>query len=598
MKSPHRTSAALLLSLGFALSSVGAQPVEQVAPEPKVPGATGIVTPDSVGPARVEDARGPAAAAPGAVTSADEARLNTVLLSSLKGLAFTTSAEGARAAGPVTGVSAPAELALLDGAEFRDTVAARHLGRPVTLASIQALNREVVEFFKANKRPVVDVIVPEQDITAGTLRLIVLEARLGQVSVRGNQHFSSELLKARISAAPGETINSEEILGDLNWLNQNPFRRVGLVYARGAEVGTTDLILEVEDRRPLRFFAGYEDSGTEATGDNRWLAGVNWGNAFGLDHQLNYQFTMADDTDDFYAHSGSYVVPLPWRHTLTFYAAYANSSAEVVAGLLGADGESYSTGFRYAVPLASTPSLAHELFFGYDYKYSENTLIFFPIALDTAKTEISQFNLGYAASLRDRLGGTTFTATVFHSPGKMTSYNRDEDFELTSARSSADYTYGRATLERLTRMPGDFSLVASVTGQVSDANLLVSEQLGAGGYATVRGYDERVANAEQGVMSRVELRTPAFSLRELFNVPMPADQLQFLGFWDYAALRRHDQVVGLPDSYSLSSIGVGLRYSIATNLSLRFDYGWQMINDSDVVGEGSSRGHVGVVLSY
>ncbi len=595
MNSPHRPTAAVLFSLGFALS-LGAQPSDPVAPEPRIPGDTGIVTPGAP-ILQVEDARD-AVAVPGAVTSDEAERLNKVLLSSLRGLSFTTSPEAARSAGPVSGVDAPDELPLLRGEAFREQVANKYLGRPLTLASIQAINRDVVSFFKANNRPVVDVIVPEQDITEGTLRLIVLEARLGEVSVRGNQHFSSERLVAQVRVAPGEPIDSEQILADLNWLNQNPFRRVGLVYARGAELGTTDLVLDVEDRRPVRLYAGYEDSGTDATGNNRWFAGVNWGNAFGLDHQVNYQFTMADHTSDFYAHSASYVAPLSWRHTLTLYAAYANSSAEVVSGLLGADGESYSTGFRYAVPLGSSPSLTHELFFGYDYKYSKNTLIFFPITLPSARTEISQFNVGYAASLRDRFGGTALSATFFQSPGKMTPYNRDGDFEATSAGSSADYYYGRATLERLTRLPADFSLVASVTGQFSSTNLLVSEQLGAGGYATVRGYDERVANAEQGVMSRLELRTPAFSLRELFNVAMPSDQLQFLGFWDYAALYRKDAPAALPESFSLSSIGVGLRYSIASNLSLRFDYGWQLLSDADVTGESSSRGHVGVVLSY
>jgi hemolysin activation/secretion protein len=307
---------------------------------------------------------------------------------------------------------------------------------------------------------------------------------------------------------------------------------------------------------------------------------------------------MADDTNDFYAHSGSYVIPLAWRHTLTFYGAYANSSAEVVAGLLNADGESYSTGFRYAIPFRSTAHLSHEAFFGYDYKFSQNALIFGGITQPADKTEVSQFNAGYAASLRDSFGGTSLTTTFFYSPGKMTPRNTDGDFNSVSQDSSADYYYGRATLERLTRMPADFSLVASVTGQVSSSNLLVSEQLGAGGYATVRGYDERVANAEQGLMSRVELRTPALSLREMFNIAMPSDQLQFLGFWDYASLYRHDTPAGLPASYTLSSAGVGLRYSIATNLSVRFDYGWQLQDDASVGGEGDSRGHVGVVLSY
>lgn len=594
MNSLHRPSA-LLLSLGIALS-LAAQPVDPVAPEPKAPGDTGIVSPSQVGP-RVEDTREPEAKS-GEVSSADEAKLNTVLLASLKGLAFTTSAEDAKEIGEVGGVLADEGLELLSTQDFREKVAFKYLGKPVTLASIHELNRDVVAYFKDKKRPVVDVIVPEQDITNGTLRLIVLQGRLGEVTVQGNRYFSSELLTAKVRLASGEALDSERVFDDLNWLNQNPFRRVGLVYKRGAEVGETDIVLQVEDRRPVRFYAGYENSGTEATGLNRWLGGVNWGNAFGLDHQLNYQFTMSDHTSDFYAHSGSYVIPLAWRHTLTFYAAYSNSSAEVVAGLLNAEGSSYSGGFRYAIPLRSTVNLNHEAFFGYDYKFSENEISFFGIPQPKDKTEVSQFNVGYAASLRDAWGGTSLTTTFFYSPGKMTSYNTDTKFAKVSPGSSADYYYGRATLERLTRLPAEFSLVGRVTGQVSSTNLLVSEQLGAGGYATVRGYDERVANAEQGFISSVELRSPALSLREIFNISIPSDQLQLLAFWDYASLYRHDRPANLAGSYSLSSAGIGLRYSVATNLSVRFDYGWQLKDDDSVGGEGNSRGHVGVVLSY
>lgn len=601
-KARWQTAGSLLLGLGLTLS-LGAQGAEPVAPTPKSPDATGIVTPESVAPAKVEDQRqqeaAPVTAAP-AVVSAEEARLNAVLINSLTGIAFTSSPDEAKTQGPVSGVVASADLPLLSTPAFQAEVASNYLNKQVTLASINALNRDVVAFFKANGLPVVDVIVPEQDITAGTLRLIVLQARLGEVKVQGNKYFSGQLLTSQIRTAPGEVITTDGIFTDLNWLNQNPFRRVGLVYARGAEVGTTDVVLQVEDRRPLRFYAGYEDSGTDATGNNRWLAGINWGNAFGLDHQLNYQFTFNEDLENFYAHSGSYLVPLPWRHTLTTYFAYSNSTAEIVTNTLSAEGESYSAGLRYAVPLRSTPRLTHELYAGYDYKFAQNALVFgFLPPLAAAKTEISQFNLGYAANLRDSWGSTSLTATLFASPGDMTPHNDDTAFVKTSLGSEAEYAYGRLTLERVTFLPADFSLVGSVTGQISSSNLLVSEQLGAGGHATVRGYNEREANAEEGFLSRLEIRTPALSLRDLFGVSIPKDELQFLGFWDYAALYRHESIAipGADDSFFLSAAGVGLRYSVAPYLSLRADYGWQL-KDTNFGAQGDSRGHIGVVVSY
>lgn len=590
-----RAPASVLLGLGLTLS-VGAQTSDDPVLKPKDPNETGIVKPETAPFVKVEDTRTPAEEPKAAeplppVTAEDSAKLNAVLITSLEGLAFGSSPQSAQDLGTVSGVVATEDLPLLNSAEFLSAVANNYLRKPVTLASINALNRDIVSFFKAKGLPVVDVIVPEQDITAGTLRFIVLQARLGAVKVEGNQWFSDELIASQLRTAPGGLLDSKSLIEDLNWLNQNPFRRVGLVYARGAEVGTTDIALQVEDRRPFRFYAGYENSGNQATGDNRWLAGVNWGNAFGKDHQANYQFTMADKYDDFYAHSGSYVVPLPWRHTLTFYGAYANSSAEVIAGTLNAEGESYSTGFRYTIPLAAQLRLNHEFFFGYDYKFSSNALVFGPTTLPANKTEIHQFNAGYAANLRDSLGSTAVTATVFVSPGDLGNHNNDADFSTVSAGSASDYTYGRVTVERVTKLPLDFSLVASITGQLSTGNLLVSEQLGAGGYASLRGYDEREANAEEGFISKVELRTPSFA------VGSANSQLQLLAFWDHAELRRYDAVPLSPDGYSLGSAGVGLRYNFSTYLSLRADYGWQ-IKDSSLGDTGDSRGHVGVIVSY
>lgn len=613
----------VLLGLGLTLSA-GAQGTDGVSPAPKSPADNGIVTPETAPFVKVEDTTGaPPAEAPKSetpkpeeaakseepkveaakpvetpppVVSAEEAKLNAVLITSLEGIAFGSTPESAKALGNVAGLVATEDLQILNTTEFLATVANNYLRRPVTLASINALNRDVVAFFKAKGFPVVDVIVPEQDITEGTLRFIVLKARLGEIRVEGNKWFSDELLASQIRTAPGAPLASKTIFDDLNWLNQNPFRRVGLVYARGSEVGTTDVVLQVEDRRPFRFYTGYENSGNKATGDNRWLAGVNWGNAFGLDHQLNYQFTMADNLDDFYAHSGSYVVPLPWRHTLTVYGAYANSTAEVFAGLITAEGESYSSGFRYSIPLAAKLKLNHELFFGYDYKFSSNALVVGSATDPAKKTEISQFNAGYSANLRDQLGSTAITATGFVSPGNMTPHNEDGDFAAASSDNSADadYVYGRLTLERVTRLPLDFSLVANITGQLSSGNLLVSEQLGAGGYATLRGYDEREANGEEGFVSTVEVRTPAIPI-------FSADsQLQLLAFWDHAELYRHDYLSATgspPNDYSLNSAGVGLRYSFSTYLSLRADYGWQLKKTS--LGDyGDSRGHVGVIVSY
>ena len=46
--------------------------------------------------------------------------------------------------------------------------------------------------------------------------------------------------------------------------------------------------------------------------------------------------------------------------------------------------------------------------------------------------------------------------------------------------------------------PECFSWDLRALGQISDQNLIASEQLGLGGYTTARGYEEREANVDQG----------------------------------------------------------------------------------------------------
>ncbi len=586
---------ALLLG-GMAIAPLSAETYERI--QPKLPGDDGIVDPNA----------GNAATARSEATDPkiSEARLNTVLLQELSGLAFVSSESAVQRNGSsVSGVTAEDSIAVLAGEDFAQTVAANYIGQPLTLRKLNALNRDTTQFLSQNGYPVVDVIVPEQDITGGSVQMIVIQGTVGEIAFSGNEYFSSELLAAQLRSSSGSVVTGDTINDDLNWINRNPFRNVNLLFSRGSNFSQTDLNFQVEDRRPVRYYAGYENSGTKSTDRDRLFAGINWGNAFGLDHQLNYQYTMAPDMEDFYAHSASYVIPITqWRHILSFYGAYSNSTAEIASDILEADGESYSLGIRYAIPLRGSEQFSHEVFGGYEYKYSENAITFSGIELPETKTEISQFNLGYSAALRDSWGSTSMNVTAYYSPGGMFSHNDDEDFEAVSFEGQSDYVYGRLTLERITRLPHDFTLLTSVTGQLSSENLLSSEQLGAGGYATVRGYNERVANAEEGVITSLELRSPSFSIHSNQQVrvaghPLPDDQVQLLAFWDYAQLERHsaDESSPAPKSYSLSAAGIGLRYSMSQHLSVRFDYGWQ-IKDSAVGKSGDSRGHIGVVLSY
>lgn len=501
----------------------------------------------------------------------------------------------------------PGGIEMLAHPEFTP-VAGRYLGQPMTLGSINSLAREIVLFYRRHDRPVVDVIVPEQDITHGVLQLIVIEGRVGQVRAEGNRWFSSRLIERSVRAAPADVIRAGQLREDLEWLNQNPFRDVNVTFTPGSEPGSTDLLLKTEDRFPVRFYVGYEDSGNDLTGDERALAGFNWGNVFGLGHQLSYQFTSSSDLfdtgadfDNLRAHAVSYLAPLPWRHTLLLFGGYSESEAE--AAPFNLQGTSWQVGIRYTVPLPSIGRhYRHEVYGGFDWKQSDNTLDFGFIPVNATTTDIGQWVAGYRSSLSDRWGRWTLGNELVWSPGNWFGHQNDADYQAVRPGSSADYTYFRLDLGRVTRLPWDFSLSNQLTAQWSSTNLQGSEQLAFGGYSSVRGYDEReLNNTDEGWIIRNELRAPPFSALRFFGFTGADDKLQFLGFFDYGSARARTGNIIRQDgravaSETLASIGPGVRYTISNHLSLRADYGMQL-NDAGN-DRRSSRWHIGVTLSF
>jgi hemolysin activation/secretion protein len=152
-------------------------------------------------------------------------------------------------------------------------------------------------------------------------------------------------------------------------------------------------------------------------------------------------------------------------------------------------------------------------------------------------------------------------------------------------------------LERLTRLPGDWSLILRGTLQQSSANLPPSEQLEFGGYNSVRGYDQDEVNADEGYIFSTEVRTPTLSVGNLFHRPWLQDQLQLVAFWDYGSASNHDLLPGERNETSLSSVGAGVRYTLNTYLSVRFDYGYQL-HSTGLDTDHGSRSDLGIVLSY
>jgi hemolysin activation/secretion protein len=485
------------------------------------------------------------------------------------------------------GIAVDPDLSVLDQSGIKNELA-QFLGKPLYTSDLQKISQLIVEWCRKHDFPLTEATFPEQDVSSGTVQVVVTIFRLGHVRVAGNHWFRSRIFTDEMQLEPGDPFDFADLKADLDRLNRNPFHQVTAVLERSETPGTTDLALNVQDRLPIRVYGSYDNEGLPVTGRDRYSLGFNWGDAFGPDQQLSYQFMATPDlwqkrdrgpghSNDprFEAQSANYVIPVPWGDTITIFGTYVQQVPKVDTNF-NQVGQSAQASFRYDRSLPSFGSFAEQLHFGFDFKRSNNNLEFGGSEVSDTSTDIDQFLLIYDASFSDDYGQTSFENQLVYSPGGFAHSNTSAVFVASGTDGAkANYVYDLLQVTRVTPLPWNMSTMLHLTGQLASAELLPSEQLGAGGDGSVRGYTTHTANGTDGALGNFELRSPPYSPSHAFGWDL-GDQGQLLAFYDAGLVQDFHQQKGQAKYAALQATGVGVRFSVGRFLDVHFYYGWQL----------------------
>lgn len=581
---PFRT---LLLCIGI-LGPLHAQNLDQVlpAPVPKLVEPAEAAAPESPDPQEIL-----IWAAPG----------EEVILPKLKGIRVVASPE---AVDPAAVSETEPLVSEVGDPELRETILLMlsvYLDEPASVESIERMVRATRLLLAQSGFPFSIVYVPPQDITGGFLHLVVIESRLGQITVQGSTHFSDRSYTSRIPLQPGQILDTGALTTGLDRINSNPFRDATARFAKGAEPGTADLILTTRDRVPVRLFAGYNNTGSRTTSEDRVLAGFDWGNVFGTAHLASVQWTSDPAAEYSRAVSANLVSDLPGANTLTTFGAYSEIEGKT-APEFDQRGESWQAGLNLDLPRpATTPGISRRWILGFDIKSSDNNLDFiqppFIVPVTDNVTHIVQARAAYRVSRTDPRGSTAYGAKLTLSPGGLTSRNDDQAFQSTRAGAEAAYIYATLDAFRLTRLPRGWTWTVRAEGQLASTNLLGSEALSGGGLHSVRGYEEGESIGDNGVVLRQELRAPPLRPASTALGAQTPDSLTLYAFQDAAYLRNTDPLEGENPS-ELASIGLGLEYQYGSNLTLLLAYGHQLTDSGSSSTGDSGRLHASFTLSF
>ena len=125
-----------------------------------------------------------------------------IITAELKGLVFVEREEQIKTEGVagVQGVVASSEL--LQRPAFAE-VMQPFFGKAVTLGGLDDITRVVINYFREQGFPVVNVVVPQQTVKDGVIQILAIEAKVGRVKVENARWFRPDNIRKEVNLRGG-----------------------------------------------------------------------------------------------------------------------------------------------------------------------------------------------------------------------------------------------------------------------------------------------------------------------------------------------------------------------------------------------------------
>lgn len=448
------------------------------------------------------------------------------------------------------------------------------LGPERVAADVDGARLALEEAYHAKGYETVSVVIPQQDPRHGVIRLQVVEGRVGRLRVEGARFFlPSGIRRAAPSVAEGGVPNMKEVTRDVVELNRLADRRVTPELTAGAEPGTVDITLRVEDKLPLHGALELNNRYSADTSPLRLNGSLSYGNVLQRGHTLGLSFQVApQDFDDAQVYSGYYLARVSEGVSLMLQGTKQNSDVSTLGGAaVGGRGEIVS--LRALLDLPGSGAFYQNLGLGLDYKNFREDIV---VGKDTISSPIEYWPLSanYGASWLGEDGFTELNASLnFHLRGLGST---ERDYSNKRYQADGDYVYLRADAAHTHDLEGGSQVFGKVQGQVASRPLVNGEQIAGGGLDTVRGYLEATALGDNGVFGTAELRSPSF-------IGTPDENGKWSSEWRVHAFVEggltgiRDALPGQQARYGFASVGVGSRVLFARHYNASLDLGVPLV---------------------
>jgi hemolysin activation/secretion protein len=469
----------------------------------------------------------------------------------------------------VTGLRFRGKVELLSEAE-RGDLAASAKGRRLGIAGLTALADRITLALQRKGRLLARAVLPPQDISGGVVTIQIIEGDLERIEferrhgVRLREGLLDGIIGKRVDP---RAVTKADLESSLLRMNDLPGVTTRAKLVPGTAPNTTRLVIVVDEAPPIGAVLEGDNFGTPSTGRAQATGQATLTDLTGFGEQARIQGVLSEG--QVFGQAGL-AVPV-WTTGLVATASYArldyrNITALGRAAELAGHAQYASGGLEHS--LVRSRELNLRLAGAANWK----GLVDESIAGRLSDKRIVSGTLSALGDLRDDvLGGGFTTWSLAWTSGDLDLSRVPAALAADAAGLNTQGTFHRvnASVARLQKLPGDFSLFARLYGQWASRNLDSSEDFALGGPFGVRAYPVGEARGDMGVLSTAELR---------YDAPLDPGygQVQLLGFADAGHVRINKDPGAIPalnacrcNTYSLYAAGAGLRWTLeAVSVSL------------------------------
>jgi hemolysin activation/secretion protein len=453
------------------------------------------------------------------------------------------------------------------------------IGQEIAVAQVFQIAGELTARYRRDGYILSQVIVPEQSLADGNVRLVAVEGFIDAVQIRGQRSTDDAVVASHVktlqAARPLTAAVLERELLLMNDLGQSSARGTLVPSARTA--GAADLVVDLSRERAA-VSLGTNNRNSRSLGPRRVTLDLEWYGALA-------------SWDHVSLHGGSSLNKELGYAGIGYGGLLGRSGAQWNVGVTGVRSEP-GTAANLPNAYLETESLSGVAQVNYPLLRSRSRNLYVRGALTTfdgqselllaplSDDRIRAARIGVSFDAADRWNGITLLDAEL-SQG-LNGFGAREtgtaDSPLSRINGDTKFTKITAYAARLQSFGTDWSGLLAISAQRAFSTLLAPELFAFGGELFGRGYDAAELAGDSGIAAKLELR---------YSLPIP----QLTGtatpyaFFDWGQVERRDPINESRHA-DASSWGVGVRFSgVRSRVQSFVEYAAP--RDLDVAAEGN-----------